>query len=262
MTKETVLVLTREGYSLGPWIKSMEEAGYDVLQSALTHSQSPIQVDLAKVTTVIEWLPYRDSFKKHVLQDLETLLPEDVLVFSSAHDVMAATIASWLQYPQRLVGFSPMSVFRESAIVTLAAPLQAIPETKQRAKDFWHSLQLSLCWIEDTPGLVLPRIYAMLVNEAAFALQEGVATATDIDTAMRLGTNYPDGPLAWADKVGIDTVLGILENLWQVYREERYRPCLLLQKMATAGYLGIKAGQGFFTYAQAEGTVPQEQLQV
>ena len=90
----------------------------------------------------------------------------------------------------------------------------------------------------------------MLVNEAISALMEGVASAEDIDNAMRHGTNYPEGPLAWGDAVGLDVVEAVLNHAYRVYREERYRPMLLLQQKVLAGELGIKTGQGFYTHQE------------
>ncbi|MEB3286473.1 MAG: 3-hydroxyacyl-CoA dehydrogenase family protein [Vampirovibrionales bacterium] len=100
------------------------------------------------------------------------------------------------------------------------------------------------------PGLVLGRIVSMLVNEACFALMENVATADAIDTAMTLGTNYPMGPLAWADKAGLDVILAILNHLFAVYKEPRYRPARLLQERVSLGLLGQKTGQGFYAYPE------------
>lgn len=92
------------------------------------------------------------------------------------------------------------------------------------------------------------RTIACLINEAASAVMEGVATPADIDQAMKLGTNYPHGPLAWADLIGLDTVLGVLTGLFNEFGEDRYRPCPLLRRLVTAGHLGQKSGRGFYHY--------------
>jgi 3-hydroxybutyryl-CoA dehydrogenase len=105
--------------------------------------------------------------------------------------------------------------------------------------------------VPDGPGLVFPRILCMIINEAAFALMEGVASAEDIDTAMKLGTNYPLGPLEWADRIGLDQVLGVLEGLQAEYGEDRYRPAPLLRQLVRAGHLGLSTGRGFYPYEKS-----------
>jgi 3-hydroxybutyryl-CoA dehydrogenase len=132
--------------------------------------------------------------------------------------------------------------------VEVALGLQSSETALAIAQEFWASLGLRTTKVADGPGLVRARILSMLVNEAATALMEGVATAADIDTAMRLGTNYPRGPLAWGDLLGLDVVLGILRGLHEEYGEDRYRPCPLLTRYVQAGRLGQKTGKGFFDY--------------
>jgi 3-hydroxybutyryl-CoA dehydrogenase len=103
-------------------------------------------------------------------------------------------------------------------------------------------------WVEDRVGLITPRILSMIVNEAAFAVMEGVAEPLDIDRAMCLGTNYPKGPLAWGDEMGLDYVVMLLEALYEEYHDERYRPCVLLKQMVRGGRLGKREGAGFYPY--------------
>ena len=102
--------------------------------------------------------------------------------------------------------------------------------------------------VADGPGLVRARILCCLINEAIGALMEGVAIVEDIDKAMRLGTNYPFGPLAWADQIGLDTVLGVMTGLHKEWGEDRYRPSPLLRRKVLAGHLGKKSGRGFYIY--------------
>jgi 3-hydroxybutyryl-CoA dehydrogenase len=102
--------------------------------------------------------------------------------------------------------------------------------------------------VEDRVGLVQMRVLATLINEAAFAVMEGVASPADIDQAMKLGTNYPKGLLEWADEIGIPIILLILDGLYREYQQERYRPCVLLKQYARAGWYGRASGRGFYTY--------------
>lgn len=183
----------------------------------------------------------------------------ELLILSASHDGLVTQLLAKLGTMVPIVGFSPFHTNPvDSSGVTLCLPKQAeqAPFSKiwaALAENHMGALGLQVRWIRETPGMVVGRVYAMLVNEAAFALQEGVATPQAIDTAMRLGTNYPIGPLAWADLVGIDTVLSILNHLWTVYHEPRYRPCIFLQQMVMARQLGQKTCKGFFEYTpQAE----------
>jgi 3-hydroxybutyryl-CoA dehydrogenase len=118
----------------------------------------------------------------------------------------------------------------------------------QHAETFFHALGLQTERVEDRVGLVHMRILATLINEAAFAVMEGVATPADIDMAMKLGTGYPKGLLAWADEIGIPIVTIILDALYREYQQERYRPCVLLKQYMRAGWTGKAAGRGFYTY--------------
>jgi 3-hydroxybutyryl-CoA dehydrogenase len=133
-------------------------------------------------------------------------------------------------------------------MMEVAAGLQTSPEALAAAQAFWSSIGLKAAVVADGTGLVRARIVCALVNEAATALMEGVASAADIDTAMKLGTNYPRGPLEWGDLIGLDVVLGVMRGLHEDFGEDRYRPCPLLVRYVQAGRLGRKTGRGFFEY--------------
>ena len=107
-------------------------------------------------------------------------------------------------------------------------------------------------WVQDAPGLVLGRIVCQIINESAFALGEGVGSAVDIDTGMVHGLNHPRGPLTWADRIGLDHVLAVLDGLADECREERYRAAPALRRLGWAGRLGLQTGEGFFAYEEAE----------
>ncbi|KAB2855191.1 MAG: 3-hydroxybutyryl-CoA dehydrogenase, partial [Anaerolineae bacterium] len=126
--------------------------------------------------------------------------------------------------------------------------LRTSQETIEAAQQFFTRLGKEPVIIRDCVGGVLPRVVASLINNAAYALMEGVASAADIDAAMKLGTNYPYGPLEWADKIGLDQVLGILDGLCEAYGQDRYRPAPILRQMVYAGHLGERTGRGFYEY--------------
>lgn len=159
----------------------------------------------------------------------------DVLVLVEASIRSTTELAAALPHPERVVGYGGLPGVDRRQLVELAPGLQTGQEAREQAARFIHSLGRDVEIIGDGPGLIAPRFIACLVNEAAHALMEGVAIAADIDTAMRLGVNYPQGPLEWADGVGLEAVLRVLEGLQAQTGDDRYRPCPLLRKLVAAG---------------------------
>lgn len=186
--------------------------------------------------------------KKALIQQLDQLLPPQVPLVATSLAVSATAIASWTVHPQRVVGFGTLAPLAERNLIELAPALQTDKGMVQKAEELFQSLGKETAVVDDETGLVFPRILSLIINEAAFALMEKAATPEDIDTAMRLGTNYPHGPLEWADEIGLDEVYAILRGLQRDLGEERYRPAPLIRKMVQAGWLGKRSGRGFFTY--------------
>ncbi|GAA4714546.1 3-hydroxyacyl-CoA dehydrogenase family protein [Brevibacillus fulvus] len=186
--------------------------------------------------------------KRTQLQLIERVIPRDCLILTSVLAVSATEAASWLTHSSRLVGFATFAPVEEKQLVELAGALQTDGFYVERARQFWLAIGKETEQVKDEVGLVFPRILAMIVNEAAFAWTEKTATAADIDRAMRLGVNYPDGPLAWADQIGLDDIYAVLRGLQRELGEERYRPAPLLRKMVHAGWLGKQSGRGFYRY--------------
>jgi 3-hydroxybutyryl-CoA dehydrogenase len=147
------------------------------------------------------------------------------------------------------VGFHALPPFAETRVVELTRSSTTAASAAERAEAFFRSIGKHVEWVGDGPGLVLGRIVCQLVNEAAFALSEGVGSAEDIDTAMTLGFNYPRGPLEWADVIELDHVLAVLDALYDELHEERYRVAPLLRRMVAEGRVGQSVGEGFFTYS-------------
>jgi 3-hydroxybutyryl-CoA dehydrogenase len=146
------------------------------------------------------------------------------------------------------VGFHVLAPFEDAKLVELTRSESSSPQTAARAERFFESLGKHVAWVGDAPGLALGRIVCQVINECAFAYGEQVGSASDIDTGMTLGLSYPHGPLAWADTIGLDNVLDVLEALSDEYREERYRPAPALRRLVRAGRLGRATGAGFFEY--------------
>jgi 3-hydroxybutyryl-CoA dehydrogenase len=146
------------------------------------------------------------------------------------------------------VGFHVLPPLGEAGLVELTRSESSSPGAAARAERFFGALGKHVAWVGDGPGLVLGRIVCQLINESSFALGEGVGSARDIDTGMVLGLSHPRGPFEWADAIGLEHVLAVLESLCEEYREERYRPAPALRRLAQAGRMGRAGGAGFFDY--------------
>jgi 3-hydroxybutyryl-CoA dehydrogenase len=146
------------------------------------------------------------------------------------------------------VGFHALPPFEQTALVELTRGPDTVQSAAAVTERFFATLGKHIAWVGDAPGLVLGRIVCQVINEAAFAVAEGVGSAQDIDAGMVLGLNYPRGPLGWADEIGLDHVLSVLYALYEERREERYRPSPLLQRMVWSGRLGRQTGEGFLSY--------------
>lgn len=182
--------------------------------------------------------------------DLPALAP-DGLILASCLSVSLMQLARLAPHPAALVGFGMLPPFKRSRLVELTTTIGTAPAARERAEALLQNLGKAVVWVHDTRELVQARVVCGLINEAAFAVQTGIASIEDIDMAMRLGTNYPDGPLSWADQIGLEQVLAVLEGL-QYEHGERYLPCSLLRQKVRAGHLGVETGMGFYGY-QAEG---------
>ena len=188
--------------------------------------------------------------KEELLRAFSNYLSPQTLLLTSALATSTTLAASWVTHPERVVGFGVVPPVPLEGLVELTQGLQTADAFLQRATEFWQSLGQEVALVADGPGLVRARTICCLINEAASTLHEGVASARDIDEAMKLGTNYPHGPLAWADHIGLDAVLGVMTGLFEEWGEDRYRPSPLLKRMVLAGKLGKKTGEGFYKYSK------------
>lgn len=207
-------------------------------------SQGVIPCDIA-----IEMENRSPEQKRARLIALSQHIPDESLLLSLANCSSVTQAASWVDRAQSVTGFGLVPPLSAPGAVEVAAGLQSSAQALERAGAFWRSLGFEPIQVADGPGLVRMRTICCLINEAASALMEGVASAADIDAAMRLGTNYPYGPLEWADLIGVDEAAAVMSALFAEWGEDRYRPTPLLKRMALAGHTGKEAGRGFYTYS-------------
>jgi 3-hydroxybutyryl-CoA dehydrogenase len=190
--------------------------------------------------------------KKSILQQLDNLLLPASVIVTSCLGHGTTHMAGWTKRPERIVGFASFYPFKDRKLIELAAGLRSADRTISAAEGLFKSLGKETVWVKDAAGLAFPRILSLIINEAARALEEGVASAEEIDVAMRLGVNYPQGPLRWADQIGLDEVLAVLEGLERETGDDRYRPAMLLKKLVTAGFVGEVRGRGFYWYNEGQ----------
>ncbi len=208
----------------------------------------PALETLSDTEVVIELHNESAAAKQELLLMMSAYMPQEALIMTSVLATSATQAASWVARPERVVGFGVLPPLPDKGVVELARAMQTDEQSLVQAELFWRGLGQQTVIVGDGPGLIRARTVCCLINEAVTALMEGVASAEDIDMAMRLGTNYPLGPLAWADLIGLDAVLGTMTGLFEEWGDDRYRPSPLLRRMVQSGQLGRKSGQGFFRY--------------
>jgi 3-hydroxybutyryl-CoA dehydrogenase len=170
--------------------------------------------------------------KQKNLRFLDSHFDTTTTIVSSSITVAAMEQASWLRHPERLVGIGAFPTLMSGKLIEIAPTIHCSRKSLSDASTIITSLGRECAVVQDRAGMVMPRILCMLINEAAFALMENIATPSDIDTAMKLGTNYPFGPIEWADRIGIRSVVSVLEAIHSETGEDRHRIAPLLRQMA------------------------------
>jgi 3-hydroxybutyryl-CoA dehydrogenase len=203
---------------------------------------------LKSADLIIEAVSENLDLKLKILRQVEALARPGVLLASNTSSISITTLAAATSRPAQFLGihfFNPVPLM---ALVELIRGLQTADETIAAAKTFVERLGKSPIVVKNSPGFVVNRILCPMINEAIFALQEGLASAEDIDNGMRLGCNHPIGPLALADLVGLDVLLAVMNVFYTDFNDPKYRPAPLLKEMVAAGYLGRKTKRGFYRY--------------
>ena len=226
-----------------------EKLSAEQMEAALARIKASTSYDDLKGSDlVVEAATERKDLKVSILKQLESLVSEDAVIASNTSSISITELASALAKPGRFIGahfFNPVPLM---GLLELIRGLQTSDETHARMLAFAQQVGKTAITTKSSPGFIVNRILIPMINEAVFALQEGLATAAEIDDGMKLGCNQPIGPLALADMIGLDTVLAIVEVLMEGFEDSKYRPAPLLKEMVAAGWLGRKSGRGFYQY--------------
>jgi 3-hydroxybutyryl-CoA dehydrogenase len=204
---------------------------------------------LKDVDMVIEAVTEDMDIKKEVFIELDRVTKPDVILASNTSALSLTEIASVVKDPGRVIGLHFIHPVSRIDLVEIVRGLRTSEETYEQAKYFVESvIQKKGIMVFESPGFVTTRLICILINEALHTLQEGVASAEDIDSAMRIGYDFRYGPLEMCDRFGLDSVLAAMERMFREYGDLKFRPSVLLKKMVRAGRLGVKTGEGFFKY--------------
>ncbi|WP_125666133.1 3-hydroxyacyl-CoA dehydrogenase family protein [Paenibacillus baekrokdamisoli] len=232
--------------------KQMERWALTLAEKKLIMSRiHPIESlqELADCELVIETITEDLDRKIAIFEQLDRLCGPDIIIASNTSTLSLTELASVTQYPERVIGMHFVYPVMKTNLVEIVRGLKTSNETFTRTKDFVEEvIHKKSIMVFESAGFVTTRLICLFINEALHVLEENVASAEDIDSAMRIGYSFQNGPLEMADRFGLDAVLAALERMFREYGELKYRPSILLKKMVRGGHLGVKSGMGFFQY--------------
>jgi 3-hydroxybutyryl-CoA dehydrogenase len=225
-------------------------------KEAMTHLSGAASYDGFKdADLVIEAAVEDEAVKRQILRHVSSALKPDALLATNTSSISITRLAAATDRPEKFIGIHFMNPVQRMELVEIIRGIATADATFQAAKEFTTRLGKTATLAEDFPAFIVNRILLPMINEAIYALHEGVGTVDAIDTAMRLGAHHPMGPLQLADFIGLDTCLSIMQVLHEGLADSKYRPCPLLVKYVEAGWLGRKSGRGFYDY-RGEKPVP------
>ncbi|QYR20942.1 3-hydroxybutyryl-CoA dehydrogenase [Paenibacillus sp. sptzw28] len=222
-----------------------EERKADILNKITLSSDLE---DARGADLVIEAAPERMDIKKSLFRALDGICRQDAILATNTSSLSITEIASVTGRPERVIGMHFMNPVPVMPLVEIIRGMATSDEVFGSIRSLAQTLGKTPVEVRDFPGFVSNRVLMPMINEAVFAVYEGVAAPEAVDQVMKLGMNHPMGPLELADFIGIDTCLAIMETLYEGFGDSKYRPCPLLRKYAAAGWLGRKSGRGFYIY--------------
>lgn len=203
---------------------------------------------MANCDLVVEAALENEALKLDLFQRLDQVVRKEAILASNTSSISITRLGAATHRPDKVIGMHFMNPVPVMQLVEVIRGLATSDATFQEISLLVEKLGKSMAVSRDYPGFIVNRILMPMINEAIFTLHEGIASAEDIDKGMKLGTNHPMGPLALADLIGLDTVLAIINVLYEGYKDPKFRPCPLLVQMVNAGQLGKKSGRGFYAY--------------